>query len=469
MVPINAAFGEPPPDGGLQAAEPVRIKRAVGLPSASERAGGADPVQERNAAALQALSARHAGSGEGHRSAAYPPGSGARLFPLPGRKNAPGPTAAAAPGEEEAPLTGTAASLAHAAASGVAPSPRQPGTTASLFGYRPVLVAAAVAGAVLATVPFVGNRSGSTNYEGLGSPVPVASQNTDGAGHATPGADGEAGSLPLSDPADGSAHPVVPQPETGPPAWNHEAADPDKAKADHGHGTAHDESGHQRTALKGVAAEEPSRPGRGLHPATTAFDSYGPHAGDTESAKEAGAKSAAAVATESARTPDTLSVRAADSTPTKPAARAVSTSTAAHTSTAAKPAAAKPSSSGSKTAHSASAATSWSTRVIDSTYVLGPGESVASNRMRVTMQTGGNLVISDENGVIRWSSHTSGKGYKAVFQDDGHFVVYTKDSQTVWSSGTAGNPGATLVIQGDSNVVIASASGAVLWAAGTQH
>ncbi|MCZ9345247.1 hypothetical protein NGM37_46650, partial [Streptomyces sp. TRM76130] len=72
-------------------------------------------------------------------------------------------------------------------------------------------------------------------------------------------------------------------------------------------------------------------------------------------------------------------------------------------------------------------------------------------------------------GTVRWSSNTQGTGYKAVFQDDGHFVVYTKDDRTVWSSGTAGNPGAQLVIQADGNVTVMSAGGAVLWTANTQH
>ncbi|MFF5421958.1 hypothetical protein [Streptomyces misionensis] len=116
-----------------------------------------------------------------------------------------------------------------------------------------------------------------------------------------------------------------------------------------------------------------------------------------------------------------------------------------------------------------SAASKWTTRVITGTTALGPGASIASNRMTITMRTDGNLVISDENGTTRWSSHTEGRGYKAVFQNDGHLVVYTKAGQTAWSSGTAGNPGAKLVIQDDGNVSILSAGGAVLWSAGTQH
>ncbi|MEU0949400.1 hypothetical protein ABZ379_43060 [Streptomyces canus] len=111
----------------------------------------------------------------------------------------------------------------------------------------------------------------------------------------------------------------------------------------------------------------------------------------------------------------------------------------------------------------------WGTRVITGTTVLEPGQSVASNRMRITMGTDGNLMISDENGVVRWSSHTEGTGSKAVFQNDGNFVVYTKDGKSAWSSHTNGHDGARLVIQNDGNVAIYTVDGAALWSAGTQH
>ncbi|MGW7673038.1 hypothetical protein ACWGJX_38990 [Streptomyces sp. NPDC054775] len=113
--------------------------------------------------------------------------------------------------------------------------------------------------------------------------------------------------------------------------------------------------------------------------------------------------------------------------------------------------------------------THWDTKVVDGTYVVNSGDSVSSNRMRITMQNGGDLVISDENGVVRWAAHTTGADNRAVFQGDGNLVVYSADGRTLWSSGTAGNTGAKLVIQGDGNVTIQSSAGALLWAAGTDH
>ena len=52
---------------------------------------------------------------------------------------------------------------------------------------------------------------------------------------------------------------------------------------------------------------------------------------------------------------------------------------------------------------------------------------------------------------------------RLVMQSDGNLVYY---GRTVWSSGTAGNPGAYATIQDDGNVVVYSAAGVPLWQAG---
>ncbi|WP_020573048.1 hypothetical protein [Streptomyces sp. PsTaAH-124] len=147
----------------------------------------------------------------------------------------------------------------------------------------------------------------------------------------------------------------------------------------------------------------------------------------------------------------------ADDTPAEDRAQATS-STAAHDT---RPADAAPA--------EAQPAPQWSTKVLDSTFTLRAGESVASDRMRITMRTGGDLVISDENGAVRWSSHTTGKNNYATFKTDGELVVRSSYQQTLWSSQVVGQTGAKLVIQNDGNVTILSADDQTLWAAGTQH
>jgi hypothetical protein len=51
-------------------------------------------------------------------------------------------------------------------------------------------------------------------------------------------------------------------------------------------------------------------------------------------------------------------------------------------------------------------------------------------------------------------------------QPDGNFVIYDIEDGSpipVWSTNTAGNPGAYLNLQDDGNMVIYSASNTVLW------
>jgi hypothetical protein len=55
---------------------------------------------------------------------------------------------------------------------------------------------------------------------------------------------------------------------------------------------------------------------------------------------------------------------------------------------------------------------------------------------------------------------------RAIMQGDGNFVVYDVEDGVavpVWSTNTAGNPGAYLNVQDDGNMVIYSATHAVLW------
>ena len=52
---------------------------------------------------------------------------------------------------------------------------------------------------------------------------------------------------------------------------------------------------------------------------------------------------------------------------------------------------------------------------------------------------------------------------EVAMQGDGNLVVYNAAGVPLWSSGTAGNPGAWLAVQGDSNLVVYDYYGYPLW------
>ncbi|MFD4502695.1 protein kinase [Streptomyces sp. NPDC058457] len=116
----------------------------------------------------------------------------------------------------------------------------------------------------------------------------------------------------------------------------------------------------------------------------------------------------------------------------------------------------------------ASASPAWTTLTVRHDQQLMPGESWQTNRTTMTMQTDGNLVIYDEDHHRRWSSGTSGTGYRAIMQADGNLVVYDKDTWGVWSSVTSGHDGACLYLGTDGDVSVVY-QGTTLWSAGTQH
>ena len=140
----------------------------------------------------------------------------------------------------------------------------------------------------------------------------------------------------------------------------------------------------------------------------------------------------------------------------------------------------------------------------------------------LTMQTDGNLVLRGTNGVAYWWTGSSGAGNRLVIQDDGNFVVrrsngsaawssgttrillaagetattgrrflwsYTyfdpvyvttvqpdgnvvargPDNRAIWTTNTAGNPGARLIMQTDGNLVVRRPDGRAVWQSGTSR
>ncbi|MBT0770178.1 hypothetical protein KIH74_14655 [Kineosporia sp. J2-2] len=121
------------------------------------------------------------------------------------------------------------------------------------------------------------------------------------------------------------------------------------------------------------------------------------------------------------------------------------------------------SSSSSTTSSTTTAAQQdWGTTVINGGSSLNAGQSWSTNRIKLTLTSGGNVVLTDENGATTWSAGVSG-GDTLAFQGDGNLVLY-KDGGLVWATQTMDNSGAILTLQGDGNVTIALNNN-TLWSA----
>ncbi len=103
---------------------------------------------------------------------------------------------------------------------------------------------------------------------------------------------------------------------------------------------------------------------------------------------------------------------------------------------------------------------------ITATRPLFRGDTAGTDRTTLRMGTDGDLVITDAAGTRLWHANTAPGGYQATFQDDGNFAVYTQDQRPLWTSGTAGHPGAVLVLRSNGDVCILAGTTA-LWCAGT--
>jgi hypothetical protein len=101
---------------------------------------------------------------------------------------------------------------------------------------------------------------------------------------------------------------------------------------------------------------------------------------------------------------------------------------------------------------------------------IGSGGSLTScdGRFTLSMQASdGNLVLYFGNTPL-WSSNTAGNpGAYVVMQGDGNLVVYSVANVALWDSVTAGNSGAYVDVQSDGNLVVYSVSNSALWSSGT--
>ncbi|MEV6678875.1 RHS repeat-associated core domain-containing protein [Streptomyces erythrochromogenes] len=99
------------------------------------------------------------------------------------------------------------------------------------------------------------------------------------------------------------------------------------------------------------------------------------------------------------------------------------------------------------------------------------GSTFASSSVRLQMQADGNLVLTGiANGKRLWTSNTAGNpGASTTVRADGNLVVTSTAGAVLWSSGTgtAGATGAYAVIASDATVQMYNAAGTGIWTSGT--
>ncbi|MFI6775358.1 LysM peptidoglycan-binding domain-containing protein [Nocardia sp. NPDC050412] len=99
---------------------------------------------------------------------------------------------------------------------------------------------------------------------------------------------------------------------------------------------------------------------------------------------------------------------------------------------------------------------------------LGLGQTLVGGAYTLTLQPDGNLVLSEPDGNVVWSTLTHDQGVeRAVLQEDGNFVLY-KGEGAAWATETNGREADRLTVQADRNVVLYGKDGSALWASDTQ-
>lgn len=98
--------------------------------------------------------------------------------------------------------------------------------------------------------------------------------------------------------------------------------------------------------------------------------------------------------------------------------------------------------------------------------VLRPGDVLDAGKVRLTLESTGDLALLDDQGRRTWHTETGGAGHDAVLTHEGELVLRTADGRPAWSSGTTGHPGARLLLRPTGELVIL-AGDRVLWRAST--
>lgn len=96
---------------------------------------------------------------------------------------------------------------------------------------------------------------------------------------------------------------------------------------------------------------------------------------------------------------------------------------------------------------------------------LAGGQSLASpgGQYRLLMQADGNLVLYAGKRAL-WTSGTAGHpGATAALQNDGNFVVASRSGRVLWSSHSGGHPGAVLAVRADGSLALEAGRSLYWW------
>jgi hypothetical protein len=101
--------------------------------------------------------------------------------------------------------------------------------------------------------------------------------------------------------------------------------------------------------------------------------------------------------------------------------------------------------------------------------VLTSGQTLQSQRAKLTMQADGNLVVySTATGHPLWSAQTNGhSGATATMQADGNLVIHDAGGTALWSTNSSNHPGARAVLLDTADLAVVDGSGNQLWHSGS--
>ncbi|MGW0198695.1 hypothetical protein [Nonomuraea sp. NPDC003201] len=111
----------------------------------------------------------------------------------------------------------------------------------------------------------------------------------------------------------------------------------------------------------------------------------------------------------------------------------------------------------------------WSSKAyigkLPSGHVLRPGQAVQSGngRYRLIQQDEGNAVLYDGQRSLFTTPTAGHPGARSIMQAEGNWVVVDSGKKALWTTKTAGNPGAWLAVSDDGRIIIYSRDNKPLW------